>query len=438
MQFGQTATTNDGALAEYRASDLEAYYNSGADEYEGDDPIGWYGGYPPRTESGVRVTRKVAFSYAPYWRALALISEDVGRSPLHIYKRISTPDGEGKDRDTKHPAYYLLRHEPNDYMSAQTFKTCLTLHACDKGNGYAYILRNGRGDPVELLPLDPERTEPVRIKGVLWYEWQPEDETRPKRIPSRDVLHIKGPTWEGIKGIGWRDVGRDTIGQGVATRKHTSGYFKRGASPAVVINVPGKMTKRTLRQLRSDWERMHAGSDNAHRTAILQMGATAAPLGTSFRDAQNVELQNLVIRLVSALTGVPPHKLGDPTRQGYASLEQENQAYLDHALDPWLVKWETECFIKLLTDKQKFNDTHVVSFNRKIFVQANLEARTRAYTAAKAGRWLTSNEIRAKEDENPLPGGNSLDVTPNMQPDGGTEPPEETPPPEDTQPENDT
>src|SRR5690348_2225653 len=104
MQPGQSLSTHDAQLAQFRASDLESYYNSGADEYDGDDPLGWFGGVPSRSESGVRVNRRLAHSYSPYWRALSLISEDVGRCPLYVHRRVSTKDGEGKERDTVHPA----------------------------------------------------------------------------------------------------------------------------------------------------------------------------------------------------------------------------------------------------------------------------------------------------------------------------------------------
>jgi HK97 family phage portal protein len=447
MEFGASLSTADGQLTHYRAPAVESRlvdYSSFGDPALDDDDVQdwWLGGSSHRSESGVRVTRKVAFGYAPYWRSLSLISEDVGRCPLYVYERVETPDGEGKDRAKNHPAYYLLRHEPNDYMSAQTFKTTLTLHACDLGNGYAYIRRNGRLDPMELLPLDPEVTEPRRIKGELWYVTHVGDAMEPKTIPARDILHIKGPSWEGLSGIGWRSNGRETIGQAVATRRHQSGYYKRGAAPSMVIEVPTRMTPKAMRQLRQDWERMHGGADNAHKTAVLPFGAKATALSANARDAQTVETQQFVVRMISALTGVPPHKLGDNSRTAYNSLEQENQAYLDHALDPWLVKWEAECFLKLLTQNQKYNDTHVVSFQRQIFVQANLLARYQAYSIAKAARLMTSNEIRAKEDMNPLPGGNELDVTPNMQPQADPPlPGEDTPPqqpPEDSQPGEDT
>ena len=53
------------------------------------------------------------------------------------------------------------------------------------------------------------------------------------------------------------------------------------------------------------------------------------------------------------LLGVPAHKLGADIKSSYNSLEQENQDYLDQCLDFWLVRWEEECWDKLLTEEEK-------------------------------------------------------------------------------------
>src|SRR4051812_20262551 len=70
----------------------------------------------PRSASGVRVNRLRALGYSAIWRGVNLISGDVGRIPVEVYK---TTDG-GKTPDREHPASRLLEH-PNDYMTAFTF-----------------------------------------------------------------------------------------------------------------------------------------------------------------------------------------------------------------------------------------------------------------------------------------------------------------------------
>jgi len=100
--------------------------------------------------------------------------------------------------------------------------------------------------------------------------------------------------------------------------------------------------------------------------------ARALALATLHKDGKLPydELEKAVIALK-----LPPHKLGDSSRTAYNSLEQENQSYLDEALDGWFVTWESECFIKLLTEDQKRTDSHVVEFVREALLRADLTSR---------------------------------------------------------------
>jgi phage portal protein BeeE len=66
-----------------------------------------------RSQAGVRVTQKRALGYPAVWRAVNLISGDVGKMPMFVYKL----SGENKDVDRAHPAYRLLRYKANEFPS---------------------------------------------------------------------------------------------------------------------------------------------------------------------------------------------------------------------------------------------------------------------------------------------------------------------------------
>jgi hypothetical protein len=76
------------------------------------------------------------------------------------------------------------------------------------------------------------------------------------------------------------------------------------------------------------------------------------------RDAQMLESRAFDAREIANVLGVPPHKLGDPSRTAYNSLESENQGYRDDTLGPWFAAWEQECDAKLLTEAEKEAETH--------------------------------------------------------------------------------
>src|SRR5262245_46264870 len=103
-----------------------------------------------RTASGVSVNEANALSYAPVWSAVRRISADIASLPLHLYKRGSG----GKEKFARHPLYRLMHDEANPEMSADEFRETLQAHILLWGNGYAEIIRNGLGQPVQLLPIE--------------------------------------------------------------------------------------------------------------------------------------------------------------------------------------------------------------------------------------------------------------------------------------------
>lgn len=385
------------------------------------DPEAWglFGG-GSESSSGVRVNRLSALTYSPWWRGINLLAGDVAKLPLHVYRT----NGGGKDKAKNHPAYRLLRRKANEYQTAYQFRLQLTGHVISGGNGYAFISRAGDGTPLELWPLDPDVTTPVRVNGKLWYVTKVGNEDR-KLVPT-DVLHVKGLGFDGLVGYNVVDRARESLGLGIAHRSYGSTYFKKSARPAIVLETPGKMTAKAVEQLRESWDRMHAGLDNSHRTAILDNGLTAKVISFSARDSQLLESAQFSIRDVANFIGIPPHKLGDTSRTGYASLEQENLSYLTESLDQRLVMWEDECWDKLLTEEEKDSESHSVEFLRAALDRADRATRANYFRTALGGApWMTQNEVRSAENMNPVDGGDEMLNPLNMGDPGGQPTPQQ-------------
>jgi HK97 family phage portal protein len=354
------------------------------------------------SSSGVRVTRESALTYSPVWRGVSLISRDVAKLPLYIYRR--SADGEGKELASEHPAYMLLRHKPNRELKAFDFRQTLQAHAILEGNGLAYISRRGDGSPEELIPLLPGNSSPVRMGGQLWYVTKVGSEWH--KLYSDDVLHIRGLGFDGTSGYPlWRKA-KDSLGAGIAAEEFGARYFRNGASPSVVMEHPGRLDPKAYKRIRDSWNEMHTGLANMHKLAILEEGMKLNAFSSDANKAQLIQYKAFSIRDVANWLGVPPHKLGDTTKTSYASLEQENQSYLDDALDPWLCQWEGESWDKLLTERQKREDSHVIEFLRQALVRTDLATRATYYRQALGGMpWMMIDEVRGMENLNPLPDG---------------------------------
>lgn len=365
-----------------------------------------------KTKTGVRVTRETALTYAAVWAATVHISRDVAKLPLFVYRNTDS----GKERATDHAAFSLLRHKPNNEMTSYVFRQTLQAHALLQGNGYAHIDRAGNGRPIQLIPLDPAKVTPVRVGGVLWYVVKINGEDR--RLPPEDVLHIKGLGYDGLQGYSVIAKAAESLSLGMAARDYGARYFSNNARPDVIFEYPGQLSDVAKKNLRESWASIHQGLDNAHKAAILEEGMKCTPVTINARDSQMIEQRTFENRDVANWFGIPPHFLGDTTRTAFASLEQENQSYLDRTLDGWLVNWEEELREKLLTEREKEADSHFIEFLRQALVRADLKTRAEYYSKALAGLpWMTIDEVRSAETMNALGDGqgDKLIVPINMQ-----------------------
>lgn len=394
------------------------------------------------TSSGVRVTASTALTYASVWRAVNLIATDVAKMPLETFRRL--PDDQGKERDVAHPAWRLLREQSTPSLSALQLKMYLQASTLLTGNGYALITRNLAGSPSRLDPLDPGRVMPIRerrgSRSRTVYKVSPENGVGPEVIlePS-SILHIRGMTTfdsDGFAGISVISKARESLGLGMAAQKYSSVFFKNSARPNLVLEYADVLDANERKNLVKSFERFYGGTDNAHRTAVLESGITAKPLGFSAEDSQLLDTRKFEIREVANWFGIPAFKLQDDARTSYNSLEIDQLGYLTEALDGWLCIWEDECRLKLLTDRQKSARSHTIEFNRNAIARADLNSRMQSYATGIQHGILTPNEARHRENLNSMPGGDQLLINGGFQPlDGGrTESSSQGQPPSDSAP----
>jgi HK97 family phage portal protein len=365
-----------------------------------------------KADSGVEVNAGSALRYSPLWRAVNLIAKDVARIPLYVYRRV----GEGLEKDPTHPAYRLLRYKSSQEMVAFQLKLVLTADAVLQGNGFGGILRRGDGSPREIVRMNPLSTRVERLdSGRLVYVTRVDSEELP--IAPRNVLHIKG-MGDGLMGKSLIDVAKDSIGLGLGAEKYGSKYFAEGARPSLALEHSGTLSAGAQARIRNSWVRIHGGLDNAHKPAILEEGMQLKPFGLTNEQSQFLETRQFQARDVANWTGVPPHKLGDTTHTSYNSLEQEEQRYLDEALEPWFSTWEAEIWDKLLREREKRENTHVIEFVRQALLRVDYAARIEGYVKMVTNGLMSRNEIRGRENLNPVPGGDEFMTPLNMSPPG--------------------
>jgi hypothetical protein len=178
---------------------------------------------------------------------------------------------------------------------------------------------------------------------------------------------------------------------------------------------------------------MHTGLDNAHRVAVLTHGLKANVISFSPEDSQLIQSMMATNRDVANFLNLPPHKLGDPSRIAFNSLEQENRSYLSESLDPHLCGIEEESDSKLLTEEEQENESHSIEFLREAMIQLDIRTKYEVVRIALGGApFAMYNEGRRFVSLPPMEGGDVLPKPLNMANPGGNpdltknEPPQPT------------
>ena len=360
--------------------------------------------YTGPSASGQSVNQASSLNYSAVWSAVRAISEGVAALPLQLFKR--NPDG-GRDKLTSDPLYAILHDSPNPEMGSLIFRETLMGHVLTWGNGYAEIEKDGRGNVIGLWPLRPDVCQPVRDdNGDLYYQYgniifMPDE-----------ILHIKGLGFDGIKGYSVITNAKESIGLGLALENYGASFFGNGAKPSGVISVPGKLNAEAISNMRKSWEEMHSSSKNSHRVAILQNGVTYQSIGIAPDDAQWVGSRSFQLQEIARWFRIPASKLGDTSGASYSSLEQDNLNFLQETLRPWLIRWEQEIKMKLISDSDIYAE-----HNQDALLRGDSASRSAFYASALSWGWMNRNEVRSLENlPSTGPEGDSFMTPKNMDP----------------------
>lgn len=363
----------------------------------------WAGG---SAHAGIFVSPESAMTLSVYYACLRNISEDIGKLPLMVYRRL---DPRGKQRLPNDPRYTLLHDAPNPDMTAMTFRETLTHHAMAWGNGYAEIERSGDGrEVVALWPIHPSRVT-VRwsqelnqlvydVYGTLTLEGKLM--LKPMRLRQGAVLHLKGLGSEGYQGYSVVALAAESLGVGLAAQRFGASFFGNNASLGGLLEHPGTISEVAQRNLRQSWQELYSGPGSVGKTAVLEEGMKFTKLGVPPDEAQFLETRQFQTSDICRWFRMPPHKVQDLERGTWGNLEQQNLEYVTDTLTPWCVRWEQELKRKLFPEPDIFAEYLMLGLLR-----GDQAARGAYYQVRFNLGTLSQDDIRELENENPLPDG---------------------------------
>ncbi len=361
--------------------------------------------------SGKAVNARTAIQMSTVYACVRVIAETIASLPLHVYEGSDA----GSNKATKHPLYRLIHDEPNPEMTSFVWRETMLTHLLLWGNSYSQIIRNGRGQVVGLYPLLPDYMEVDRdAKGKLTYKYTNSEGTSTWLRPE-DVLHIPGLGFDGIVGYSPVAMEKNAIGLGISAEEYGSKFFSNGARPSGILTHPN--TVKDPAALRASWNAAYGGAANASRVAVLEEGMTFAPLSMPNNEAQFLETRRFQVEEICRIYRVPPHMVGDLSRATFSNIEHSSIDFAVHTIRPWLVRIEQAMNRALFPDREK--GRFYVQFNLDGLMRGDYKSRMEGYAIARQNGWMSANDIRELENQNPIPaeeGGDAYLCNGNMIP----------------------
>lgn len=400
-------------------------------------------GWSTPTSAGVMVNQASAMQVAAVFACVSIISSDVAKLGASIFR------GERKGKRQKASDHYLtpLLTQPAPWLTWFEFCGMLQASVLLRGNGYAVILRNGRGVPCMLVPINPDRVALWEAAdGQLFYMVTRSGlhemsvlRGEPLLIHSDDILHLKALTLNGLLGLSPISMAREAIGLAIAQEQLAARWAGNSAKPSGVLQTEQKLTPEAAKRLAEDWKTLNSGLFNAGKTAILEQGLKWQALSMTMQDMEFIASRQFQLAEIARIYRMPMHMLGDTAgRMAGNSITQLAQEYLNYTLSTWIEMWEQRIPFTFDLDVNEM----FVEMDVDRLLRADIATRYAANRVATGGTgWVKVNEVRASEGLDPVDGGDTVFRPVNTAPIdsdvfAGMADPDDSTVPDDTNPAN--
>lgn len=351
-----------------------------------------------------------ALQVSTVWACVTLIVENVSSLPVDVFKK--DKDG-NREIDINSRLHQVMSESPNKRQTVMEFWLHMLLNLVLRGNAYARVMRDARGDVISLWPLSADQIEVIVAKdGSLVYVYYYENEGIV--YPENEILHIHG-MGNGVIGLSPLDYMRSSVGVAISAQNHTSRTFKKDARRPGVMMSDTVFTPEQRAAIKQNFGDIVSG--NGRELYVLEANMKFEPLGMSPADIQLLESRKFAVQDLARWFGVPSvliNDTGETTSLG-SSVQTIVDGFFKLKLRPMLILMEQRIRKSVLSSRQKASG-YQVEFNFDALLRASLKDRAEIYAKQVQNGLKTRNECRKRENDPAIDGGDELTVQSNLVP----------------------
>lgn len=332
-------------------------------------------------------TKSNAMGISAVFSAVNLISNTIAMLPIIIQRR----GADGRNKDTQHHLNYVFGDRNNgNYLSKFSLIKQIIQSVILRGNAFAYIERAQDGSVLNIRFL--EASDVIiyysKERNILYYD---APIIRKTHIEPINMLHFVLHSYDGIQGVSLLNYAARTLGITNASENSAKKFFENGMNVNGLIKVNTPITNKQKEEIRTSWQQAYGGEGGG--LAVINANMDYQQLQLSPEDSQLLSSREFNICDIARFFNINPVLLGADGKVTYSSLEQLQQAFLCHTLQPYIAMIENELNRKLLLPSES---SLKIEFETNELLRTNKQAQADYYSKLVASGIMSINEVRAE------------------------------------------
>lgn len=382
----------------------------------------WFGSIGATTQSkGLQDTRPLrsvhtnapdvgidgALQISAVWACIELLADNIASLPLFVYQVKNGLRNLARDSDL----WRLFHVSPNSRHTSYEFWQFIIMNFLLRGNAYARLERNKRGEVIAMWPLSSDQVQvKVLEDGSLIYEYSVNATVIV--YSEKNILHFRDKG-NGIIGMSRLDYMKSSLNVAINAQNTTNNTYQNENRRPMVFMIDKALKSEQREAIRKNFKGLtEAGDDDL---LILEAGAKVEVLSMTPAEVQLLETRKFGVEDISRWFGVPSVLINDlANRVPYGNNDDLIQIFYKFKLRPMLVGFEQALTKRVLTPEQRA--TMSVEFSIEAILRGSLKDRVEIYSKQLQNGMKTRAEIRQLENDPPIAGSDKLTAQVNLVP----------------------
>lgn len=339
-----------------------------------------------------------ALSQSAFFAAVNLISNSVAEMSWEV---------KSKENEEIPDKFYANHIFDNALLSQFILTKQLILDVLLHGNGFAYIERDKKGMPINLVYLPWGQCNIVynKINGSLFYQAPIVSNSLIEPI---NMIHLRLHSVDGIIGKPITAFAKNAITLSGSADKAAQEFFSSGMTVKGILSTEApRLTKDQREAIRSAWNESQVG--NGAGIAVLEAGMSFNAISSNSKDSELLETRLFNVQEIARFFNISPVLLGDLSKSSYNSIEQAMIQFTVNCLAPYVMNLEQELNKKLILPSDQ--DKYYIDICEEDIIKTDKSAQVTYLSTLVDKGIISRNEARKQLGFGPVDGGDELTVS---------------------------